>query len=101
MSNIPRGTRDFLPFEQIQREILIEKIKRIFQKWGFDPIETPTFEYYKTLSGKYGEEGEKLIYKFTDLGGRELGLKYDLTVPLARFFADHQNEIVKPFKRYQ
>ncbi len=101
MSNIPRGTRDFLPFEQIQREILIEKIKKVFRRWGFDPIETPTFEYYKTLSGKYGEEGEKLIYKFVDLGGRELGLKYDLTVPLARFFADHQNEILKPFKRYQ
>ncbi len=101
MSNIPKGTRDFLPSEQIQREILIEKIKKVFRKWGFDPIETPTFEYYKTLSGKYGEEGEKLIYKFIDLGGRELGLKYDLTVPLARFFADHQNEIVKPFKRYQ
>ncbi|MEO0203060.1 MAG: histidine--tRNA ligase [candidate division WOR-3 bacterium] len=101
MSNIPRGTRDFLPFEQIQREILIEKIKKVFRKWGFDPIETPTFEYYNTLSNKYGEEGEKLIYKFTDLKGRELGLKYDLTVPLARFFADHQNEIVKPFKRYQ
>ncbi|MEO0223910.1 MAG: histidine--tRNA ligase [candidate division WOR-3 bacterium] len=101
MSNIPRGTRDFLPSEQIKREILIDKIKNVFRKWGFDPIETPTFEYYKTLSGKYGEEGEKLIYKFLDLGGRELGLKYDLTVPLARFFNDHQNEIVKPFKRYQ
>ncbi len=101
MSNIPKGTRDFLPSEQIKREILIDKIKNVFRKWGFDPIETPTFEYYKTLSGKYGEEGEKLIYKFLDLGGRELGLKYDLTVPLARFFSDHQNEIVKPFKRYQ
>jgi len=101
MPNIPKGTRDFLPSEQIKREIIIDKIKNVFRRWGFDPIETPTFEYYKTLSGKYGEEGEKLIYKFLDLGGRELGLKYDLTVPLARFFSDHQNEIVKPFKRYQ
>lgn len=100
MSNIPKGTRDFLPSQQIKREIIIEKVKSVFRKWGFDPIETPTFEYYKTLKGKYGEE-EKLIYKFTDLGGRELALKYDLTVPLARFFSDHQNEIVKPFKRYQ
>jgi len=85
MPNIPKGTRDFLPSEQIKREIIIDKIKNVFRRWGFDPIETPTFEYYKTLSGKYGEEGEKLIYKFLDLGGRELGLKYDLTVPLAVF----------------
>ncbi|MCX7948294.1 MAG: histidine--tRNA ligase [candidate division WOR-3 bacterium] len=101
MSSIPKGTRDFTPSQQIKREIIIEKIKSVFRKYGFDPIETPTFEYYKTLAGKYGEEGERLIYKFTDFKKRELALKYDLTVPLARFFSDHQNEIVKPFKRYQ
>jgi histidyl-tRNA synthetase len=100
MPNIPKGTRDFLPPEQIEREIVIDKIKSVFRRWGFDPIETPTFEFYSTLAGKYGEE-EKLIYRFQDYGGRDLGLRYDLTVPLARFFSDYQNEIVKPFKRYQ
>ena len=89
-----------MPPEQIEREIVIDKIKNVFRRWGFDPIETPTFEFYSTLAGKYGEE-EKLIYRFQDYGERDLGLRYDLTVPLARFFSDYQNEIVKPFKRYQ
>jgi histidyl-tRNA synthetase len=100
MPNIPKGTRDFLPPEQIEREVIIDKIKSVFRRWGFDPIETPTLEFYSTLVGKYGEE-EKLIYKFKDYGGRDLGLRYDLTVPLARFFSDYQSEIIKPFKRYQ
>ena len=100
MPNIPKGTRDFLPPEQIEREIVIDKIKSVFRRWGFDPIETPTLEFYSTLMGKYGEE-EKLVYKLQDYGGRDLGLRYDLTVPLARFFSDYQNEIIRPFKRYQ
>ena len=96
----PKGMRDFLPSQQIRREFLFEKIKKVFRKYGFDPIETPAIEYWETLSGKYGAE-EKLIYRFQDRGGREVGLRYDLTVPLSRFFASNQGNITKPFKRYQ
>jgi histidyl-tRNA synthetase len=99
MANLPKGFRDFTPQEQIKRERIIDTIKKVFRKWGFDPIETPSVEFYETLIGKYGEEEEKLIYHFEDFGGRKLGLRYDLTVPLSRFVKDHQ--VIKPFKRYQ
>lgn len=92
------GTRDFLPEDMIIREKIIEKIKSVFRTYGFDPIETPVFEKLEILEGKYGED-EKLIYKFEDLGGRKLGLRYDLTVPLARVVARFPG-IPKPFKRY-
>ncbi len=95
-----KGMRDLLPQQQIRREYLFEKIKEVFRKHGFDPIETPAIEYWEVLSGKYGAE-EKLIYRFQDRGGRDVGLRYDLTVPLARFFASNQGNITKPFKRYQ
>jgi len=96
----PKGFRDFLPKEAIQRNFLIEKLKTLFEKFGFDPLETPTLEYAEVLLGKYGEEADKLIYIFEDRGGRKLGLRYDQTVPLARIIAQYQN-LPKPFKRYQ
>ncbi|MCX7703813.1 MAG: histidine--tRNA ligase [Planctomycetota bacterium] len=97
---VPRGMHDFTPEEMHKRNLIIEKIKKVFSTYGYEPIETPALEYWETLSGKYGDEGEKLIYRLTDRGGRELGLRYDLTVPLARFAASHP-EIPRPFKRYQ
>jgi len=93
----PPGTRDFLPEEMIGRQEVIDRIKGVFETYGFSPFETPAFEYAEVLEGKYGEE-EKLIYRFEDLGGRKLALRYDLTVPLARVFAS--NAIQTPFKRY-
>ena len=95
-----KGMRDFLPPQQIRREVLFEKIKSVFRRHGFDPIETPAIESWDVLSGKYGAE-EKLIYRFRDRGGRDVGLRYDLTVPLARFFAANQGNLPRPFKRYQ
>jgi len=93
-----RGMRDFLPEDMIIRQKIIEKIKKVFEAYGFAPLETPALEYSKLLGKKYGEE-ERLIYRFKDKGGRELALKYDLTVPLARVVAS--NPLSKPFKRYQ
>ncbi len=95
-----KGMRDFLPPQQIRREVLFEKIKSVFRRHGFDPIETPAIESWDVLAGKYGAE-EKLIYRFQDRGGRDVGLRYDLTVPLARFFAANQGNLPRPFKRYQ
>ncbi len=95
-----KGMRDFPPPQQIKREVLFDKIKSVFRRHGFDPIETPAIESWEILSGKYGTE-EKLIYRFRDRGDREVGLRYDLTVPLARFFASNQGNLPRPFKRYQ
>jgi len=96
----PKGFRDFLPEKSLQRNFLIEKLKTLFERFGFDPLETPTLEYAEVLLGKYGEEADKLIYIFEDKGGRKLGLRYDQTVPLARVVSQYQN-LPKPFKRYQ
>jgi len=96
----PKGFRDFLPEKAIARNFVIEKLKVLFERFGFDPLETPAVEYAKVLLGKYGEEADKLIYLFEDRGGRKLGLRYDQTVPLARVVAQYQ-KITKPFKRYQ
>ncbi len=96
-----RGMRDFLPEQMRKREYVFSKIKKVFEAHGFEPLETPAIELWETLAGKYGEEGERLIYRFTDRGGREVGLRYDLTVPLARVVAQYQNQIIFPFKRYQ
>lgn len=93
----PPGTRDFLPEEMAVRQEVMDRIKSVFELYGFRPAETPAFEYAEVLEGKYGEE-EKLIYKFEDMGGRKLALRYDLTVPLVRLFA--QNQLRLPFKRY-
>jgi histidyl-tRNA synthetase len=97
---IPKGFRDFLPQKLIYRQRVIETIRKCFESFGFEPLETPTLEYAETLEGKYGQEGEKLIYKFEDKGGRKLALRYDLTIPLSRVVGMYP-ELVKPFKRYQ
>ena len=90
--------RDFLPAQMIMRQRVIETIREVFEAHGFEPIETPVLEYFETLTGSIDDE--KLIYHFEDHGGREVGLRFDLTVPLARFVAQHQNELTFPFKRY-
>jgi len=94
----PKGFRDFLPSQASARAFLLEKLIKTFGRFGFEPLETPAIEFAETLKGKYGGE-EKLIYKFTDRGGRNLALRYDLTVPLARYIANNKPPF--PFKRYQ
>lgn len=95
-----KGMRDFLPPRMILRHYVTDQLRRVFERFGFDPLQTPAVEYAETLEGKNGPEADKLIYKFEDRGGRTVGLRYDLTVPLARV-ASMYPEIVKPFKRYQ
>jgi len=97
---ILKGFRDYLPQEQIARRKMMNKISEVFERFGFAPIDTPSLEPYELLGGKYGEEGEKLMYKFLDQGEREVALRYDLTVPLARVIVQYP-ELPKPFKRYQ
>src|SRR5258708_16262492 len=103
----PAGTRDFLPEDIRRREHVIGVIRGVYEKYGFEPLETPAFENIETLLGKYGEEGNKLIFKMLKRGEHEqtgqadLALRYDLTVPLARVVAQYQNELPKFFKRYQ
>jgi histidyl-tRNA synthetase len=121
--SIPKGTRDFSPTEVAKRQYIIQKIKTNFEKYGFQPIETPSFENSETLMGKYGEEGDRLIFKILNSGDyldkanddalqkkdsnkltasiSEKALRYDLTVPFARYVVQHQNDIEFPFKRYQ
>ena len=97
----PKGFRDIGPELAKKRREVIGKIAGVLEEFGFVPIETPTLEFAETLLGKYGEE-EKLIYQFTDRGGRKLALRYDLTVPLARYVANNLGVIAKgPFSRYQ
>ena len=119
----PRGTRDFSPKEVLRRNYIVEVIKNHFHKFGFSPIETPSMEYLSTLMNSYGEEGEKLIFKILNSGDYlqaipeenmrsmnhkklmplicEKALRYDLTVPFARYVVQHRNDIQFPFKRYQ
>jgi histidyl-tRNA synthetase len=141
--SIPKGTRDFSPAEMVRRNYIFDTIKDVFRLYGFQPIETPAMENLSTLMGKYGEEGDKLLFRILDSGKKagirkdviknvakdnwrkldfikgdkyplimmmhqsemndlsEKGLRYDLTVPFARFVVQHQNEITFPFKRYQ
>ncbi len=100
----PKGFRDFLPPDALKRKAVADRIISVFERFGFDPLETPTVEYEETLQGKYGEE-ERLIYKFETNGGDRLALKYDQTVPLARVVAQWgpvgQQRLILPFKRYQ
>ncbi|MCW3788569.1 histidine--tRNA ligase [Plebeiibacterium sediminum] len=120
---IPKGTRDFSPIEMAKRNFIFDTIKSVFLKYGYQPIETPAMENLSTLMGKYGEEGDKLLFKILNSGDflskvndqvlteknsiktttqiSEKGLRYDLTVPFARFVVQHQNDITFPFKRYQ
>jgi histidyl-tRNA synthetase len=121
--SIPKGTRDFSPAEMLKRNYIFDTIKKHFIRFGYQPIETPAMENLSTLMGKYGEEGDKLLFKILNSGDflsktstedlnknnsqkltakiSEKGLRYDLTVPFARFVVQHQNEISFPFKRYQ
>src|SRR5256885_844176 len=115
-SNPARGMRDFLPADVRKREYVIGIIKAVYESYGFEPLETPAVENIDTLMGKYGDEGNQLIFKILKRGekldesletgdGRrdlaDLALRYDLTVPLARVVANHKNELPKFFKRYQ
>ncbi|HEU5326597.1 MAG TPA: histidine--tRNA ligase [Thermomicrobiales bacterium] len=93
------GFRDFLPAQMLLRQQVLGILRDVFERHGYEPLDTPALEYAATLTGKYGED-EKLLYMFTDHGGREVGLRYDLTVPLARVAALHANDLVLPFKRY-
>lgn len=121
--SIPKGTRDFLPEEMIRRNFIFDTMKKHFKRFAYVPIETPSMEKLSTLTGKYGEEGDRLIFKILNSGDylskantealesrnstqltssiSEKALRYDLTVPFARFVVQHQNEIQLPFKRYQ
>ncbi len=95
-----RGMRDFLPAEMIAREELFAYLREVFQRYGLAPLETPAVEYLEILLGKYGSEGDKLIYPLAYKGGSVLALRYDLTVPLARVVAQYR-DLPRPFKRYQ
>jgi histidyl-tRNA synthetase len=121
--SIPKGTRDFLPIDVAKRNYIFSTIRKVFEKYGFNPIETPSFELSSTLLGKYGEEGDRLIFRILNSGEKvrkadlealaadnlpkfanslaEKALRYDLTVPFARFVVQHQHELSFPFKRYQ
>ena len=119
--SIPKGTRDFSPTEVIRRNYIFNTIRKVFDKYAFQPIETPSFEKLSTLNGKYGEEGDQLLFKILMRGAKfnkalnhsienqtsndnhfsEEALRYDLTVPFARYIVQHQNDIIFPFKRYQ
>lgn len=121
--SIPKGTRDFSPVEMAKRNYIFNTIREVYHLYGFQQIETPSMEMLSTLMGKYGEEGDKLLFKiqnsgdyFSGLTDEELlsrnavklaskfcekGLRYDLTVPFARYVVMHRDEITFPFKRYQ
>src|SRR5437764_4714989 len=102
-----RGMRDFLPADVRRRQYVIDVIREVYERYGFEPLEHPAVENIETLMGKYGDEGNKLIFKILKRGEHEqsgeadLALRYDLTVPLARVVAQYQNELPKFFKRYQ
>jgi histidyl-tRNA synthetase len=121
--SIPKGTRDFSPEEMIRRNYIFDTIKEVFRNYAYQPIETPAMENMSTLTGKYGDEGDRLLFKILNSGNYldklgddvlseknqveitrkicEKGLRYDLTVPFARYVVQHRNEISFPFKRYQ
>ncbi len=115
--SIPKGTRDFGPAEMMRRQYIFDTIRGVFRLFGFAPLETPSMENLSSLMGKYGEEGDKLLFKVLNSGDYakdmsrdelksaskicEKGLRYDLTVPFARYVVQHQNDIIFPFKRYQ
>ena len=120
---LPKGTRDFGPAQMAKRQFIFKTIRSVFEKYGFQPLETPAMENLSTLTGKYGEEGDQLLFKVLNSGDflkevdqtklqsrdsksvapdiAEKGLKYDLTVPFARYVVMNRHEITFPFKRYQ
>jgi histidyl-tRNA synthetase len=95
-----KGFPDFGPLEQLARQEMFRKIQDVFERFGFLPLSTPTLEYKEILTGKYGDD-EKLLYSFKDHGDRDVAMRYDLTVPMARYVAQNQGQLVYPFKRYQ
>lgn len=96
-----KGFRDFLPQEKRKRDFVLSKVIEVFERFGFEPLETPTLEYASLLLGKYGDEADKLVYTFEDKGERRIGLRYDQTVPTARVLAQYFNQLPKYFRRYQ
>lgn len=99
-ARVLKGFRDFMPQAEMRRAALMEALTTSFRNSGFVPIDTPALEYAEILLGKAGGETEKQVYRFTDNGGRDVALRFDLTVPLARFMAEHSNELALPFRRY-
>ena len=95
-----KGFRDHLPAQAIAREKVLEIARRVYRSYGFAPIDTPALEYLEILTGKGSEETDKQLYRFKDHGGRDVGLRFDLTVPFARFAAQHMHKLGLPFKRY-
>lgn len=95
-----KGFKDYGPLEQLTRQNMFMKIQSVFERFGFLPLSTPVLEYQEILMGKYGED-EKLVYSFKDNGDRDVAMRYDLTVPLARYVAQNQGQLQFPFKRYQ
>src|SRR6266516_3242900 len=95
-----KGFRDYPPELMIPRERLLEQARRVYRSYGFAPIDTPALEYAEILMGKGGAESDRLIYRFTDHRGRDVALRFDLTVPFARFAAQHIGKLGTPFKRY-
>src|SRR3989338_10958926 len=96
-----KGFRDFLPKEARKRKYVLDTLKKVFESYGFEPLETPVLEYEEVLLGKYGDEGDKLMYRFEDNGGRKVAMRYDQTVPLARVVGQYANDLPLPFKGYQ
>ncbi|MCK5278976.1 MAG: ATP phosphoribosyltransferase regulatory subunit, partial [Cyclobacteriaceae bacterium] len=120
--SIPKGTRDFSPDKMLKRQYILNTIRKVFEKFGYQPLETPAMENLSVLTGKYGAEGDQLLYKILNSGDflsrvneddinngsknltnkiAEKGLRYDLTVPFARYVVMNQHDITFPFKRYQ
>src|SRR4029079_14283907 len=95
-----KGFRDYLPQTMLAREQIMDTARRVVRSFGFSPIDTPALEYLEILLGKGGAETDKQLYRFQDHGGRDVGLRFDLTVPLARFAAQHIRELRTPFQRY-
>ncbi len=96
-----KGFQDFLPNQEVAREKVLETIRAVFKTYGFLPLATPALEYKELLTGKYGTPADKLLYSFRDQGGRDVAMRYDLTVPLSRVVAQYTNDLPRPFKRYQ
>ena len=94
-----KGFRDYLPDAMMARETLMETARRVYRSYGFSPIDTPALEYAEVLLGKGGEESDKQLFRFMQ-GKRDVAMRFDLTVPFARFAAEHLNELTLPFKRY-
>src|SRR5438094_5755256 len=95
-----KGFRDYLPETMMPREALIATAQAVYRSFGYSPIDTPALEYFEVLAGKGSDETDRQMYAFEDHGGRKVGMRFDLTVPLARFAAQHANQLGLPFKRY-